>query len=265
MSCDSVFTARFFRMSKEIIIDGLINCIEAAKRECMHSEIDWEIVTFFYQESGKKISKSLTFRKDMFSNRVYFAMKKLSTTNSTRMNKEAQTMLKEEFEKLTGKKVTYETFAAWEAAYMTTGGESPLNERKDRMAKTCRWCYDIETRRVCPHCHGTGFEPEDQAVLLVTANTKRANTKRETAYSSIFVRLNDNGTKLNDTEKRVLEMIRQDLDVWSCGCITGIPETMFLDIEFRNLHKHGIGKRFEGNGSWWGNEQNTPESVKALI
>lgn len=157
--------------------------------------------------------------------------------------------------------------AAWEAAYMTTGGESPLNERKDRMEKTCGWCdgygvYDIETRRVCRHCHGTGFEPEDQAVLLVTANTKRANTKRETAYSSIFVRLNENGTKLNDTEKRVLEMIRQDLDVWSCGCVTGIPETMFGASEFRNLHKHGIGKRFEGNGSWWGNEQNTPESIQ---
>ena len=32
-------------------------------------------------------------------------------------------MLKEEFEKLTGKKVTAETFAAWEAAYMTSDEE----------------------------------------------------------------------------------------------------------------------------------------------
>ncbi|MBR4315722.1 MAG: hypothetical protein IKP65_01945 [Alphaproteobacteria bacterium] len=72
----SVFVAKFFRMAKKIESDeGLIDCIEKAKKECVNSGLDWESVTFFNKETGKMISQCLTFRKDMFSNRIYFAMK----------------------------------------------------------------------------------------------------------------------------------------------------------------------------------------------
>lgn len=117
------------------------------------------------------------------------------------------------------------------------------------MGKTCGWCEgygcDTETRVICRHCHGTCDEPEDQPVLLITANTKKIGTKSETAFSSIFVRLNDNGTNLNDTEKRVLEMIRQDFDVWSCGCVTGIPETLFERRETGWFRLYGLNNKFD--------------------
>lgn len=104
---------------------------------------------------------------------------------------------------------------------------------------------DTETRVICSHCHGTGDEPEDQAVLLIAEDKKRKRDQTIFTRTAVFVRLNDNGRDLNDTEKRVLEMIRQDFDVWRCGCVTGIPATDFTTWETGLYNRYGIYNRFE--------------------
>lgn len=113
----------------------------------------------------------------------------------------------------------------------------------------CEYCdgmgvSDVETKKVCRYCHGTGDAPEDQLVKLETMDTKRHGTLKQTAFSAVFVRLNAS-VNLNGTELRVLSMIRQDRDYWKCGCVTGYPETFFSDFDYALLKQHGIGKRFE--------------------
>lgn len=75
MSKSSVFRAHFFRLNKDIEIDGLINCIEMSKKECALSGLEWENVTFLNVEDDKILSKYLIFKKDLFSNKMDFAMK----------------------------------------------------------------------------------------------------------------------------------------------------------------------------------------------
>ena len=75
MSKCSVFTATFTRSGKSLTVDGLIGCIENAKKECLNSDYDWEIVTFFNEEENKMLPTKMTFMRDMFSNGYSFAMK----------------------------------------------------------------------------------------------------------------------------------------------------------------------------------------------
>lgn len=75
MSKCSVFTATFTRSGKSLTVDGLISCIENAKKECLNSDYDWEIVTFFNEEENKMLPTKMTFMRDMFSNGYSFAMK----------------------------------------------------------------------------------------------------------------------------------------------------------------------------------------------
>lgn len=114
---------------------------------------------------------------------------------------------------------------------------------------TCGWCEgygcDTETRVICRHCHRTGDEPEDQAVLLITEDKKRNGTQAVFTGTAVFVRLNDNGQDLHETEKLVLEMIRLDYDTWKCGCVTGIPKTVFTEWERGLFNRYGIYNRFE--------------------
>ena len=68
---DSIYLAKF-RYSDEVLrIDGLINCIEAAKKFVVESGVGYDTVTIFNEDSEKPVYK-FTYRKDMFSNKVYW-------------------------------------------------------------------------------------------------------------------------------------------------------------------------------------------------
>ncbi len=78
---------------------------------------------------------------------------------------------------------------------------------------------------------------------LETADTKRCGTTGTTTWSAIFVRRDSQ--KINDTERRVIQMIEADPACWRCGCVTGYPDTMFTEDDRNLLFRYGIGHRFE--------------------
>jgi hypothetical protein len=73
-----VFAVKFNRMDKELLIDGLLESIEVAKKECIKSNLDWEEVTFEEVENSRVFPKYLSFKKDMFSNKVNFSLIELT-------------------------------------------------------------------------------------------------------------------------------------------------------------------------------------------
>ena len=78
---------------------------------------------------------------------------------------------------------------------------------------------------------------------LETADTKRCGTVRVTTWSAIFVQRNSN--QINDTERRVIQMIEADPTCWQCGCVTGYPETMFTKNDQNLYAEYGLNRRFE--------------------
>ena len=80
---------------------------------------------------------------------------------------------------------------------------------------------------------------------LETADTRCCGTIRTTIWSAIFVRQNSN--QLNDTEKRVIRMIEEEPEPssWTCGCVTGYPDTMFTADDRNLLAQYGFDHRFE--------------------
>lgn len=73
-----VVAVKFNRLDKELLIDGLLEAIDVAKKECMNSNLDWEEVTFEEVENSRLFPKYLSFKKDMFSNKVSFSLIELS-------------------------------------------------------------------------------------------------------------------------------------------------------------------------------------------
>lgn len=60
-------------------------------------------------------------------------------------------------------------------------------------------------------------------VLLVTAVNRHKGTQSITEYSGIFA-VNRNG--LDEVEKDVFDMVRAYPDCWTCGTVTGYPESL---------------------------------------
>ena len=65
----------------------------------------------------------------------------------------------------------------------------------------------------------------------------------ETAWSAIFVRRNSK--KINETERRFIQMIEADPACWRCGCVTGYPDTMFTENDQDLYAEYGLDRRFE--------------------
>lgn len=78
-------------------------------------------------------------------------------------------------------------------------------------------------------------------ILLVTAVKRHRGTQTLTEYSGVFA-VNRNG--LDEVEKDVFDMICAHPDCWTCGSVTGYPESLFTDSEREAFRLHGIGKRF---------------------
>ena len=80
---------------------------------------------------------------------------------------------------------------------------------------------------------------------LETADTRRCGTASKMSWTAIFVQRNSN--QINDTERRVIQMIEEDPEPssWTCGCVTGYPDFMFTEDDRNLLFRHGIGHRFE--------------------
>ena len=84
---------------------------------------------------------------------------------------------------------------------------------------------------------------KDMIFKLETADTRRSGTVSRTTFSAIFVRRDSQ--KINDTERRVIQMIETDPSCWRCGCVIGYPETMFSDDGRNLLSRYGFDHRFE--------------------
>ena len=86
---------------------------------------------------------------------------------------------------------------------------------------------------------------KDMIFKLETADTKRCGTVRVTTWSAIFVQRNSN--QINDTERRVIRMIEEEPEPssWTCGCVTGYPDTMFTQNDQELYAEYGLGRRFE--------------------
>ncbi len=70
---ESVFVAKFFNnKDEELVIDGLIDCIEAAKRSTVESNFLWEVISIF--DTDDKLVAKIDFKRDMFSNGYKFKM-----------------------------------------------------------------------------------------------------------------------------------------------------------------------------------------------
>ena len=78
---------------------------------------------------------------------------------------------------------------------------------------------------------------------LETADTKRCGTVRVTTWSAIFVQRNSN--QINDTERRVIQMIEAEPACWRCGGVTGYPDTMFTQNDQELYAEYGLDRRFE--------------------
>ena len=78
-------------------------------------------------------------------------------------------------------------------------------------------------------------------VLLITTDKQRFGTQTVIHYSGIFVEEN---RLLDSVEANVFDMVRTHPDCWTCGCVTGYPESLFTEVEREALRRHGINKRF---------------------
>ena len=78
---------------------------------------------------------------------------------------------------------------------------------------------------------------------LETADTRRRGTARITIWSAIFVRRDS--TRINDTERRVIQLIEEVSACWRCGCVTGYPDTMFSEKDQDLYAEYGLDCRFE--------------------
>ena len=78
---------------------------------------------------------------------------------------------------------------------------------------------------------------------LETANTKRCGTTGTTTWTAIFVQRNSN--QINDTERRVIQMIEAEPACWRCGGVTGYPDTMFTQNDQELYAEYGLDRRFE--------------------
>lgn len=80
-----------------------------------------------------------------------------------------------------------------------------------------------------------------QIVLLITTETRRNDTQTLLVHSGIFA---TDDSVLNEIERNVFQMVRERPDCWSSGCVTGYPESLFMEVEQKTLQNHGLGKRF---------------------
>lgn len=81
----------------------------------------------------------------------------------------------------------------------------------------------------------------ERITLLITKKAKKTETLTSIEYSAIFT---DSKHSLDPLETLVFDMIQQNPDCWSCGCVTGYPENLFTETDRNNLHNHGVGTRF---------------------
>ena len=80
---------------------------------------------------------------------------------------------------------------------------------------------------------------------LETADTRRCGTASKMSWTAIFVQRNSN--QINDTERRVIRMIEEEPEPssWTCGCVTGYPDTMFSEKDQDLYAEYGLDCRFE--------------------
>jgi len=78
---------------------------------------------------------------------------------------------------------------------------------------------------------------------LETADTKRCGTTGTTTWTAIFVQRNSN--QINDTERRVIQMIEAEPACWRCGGVTGYADTMFTQNDQELYAEYGLDRRFE--------------------
>ena len=78
-------------------------------------------------------------------------------------------------------------------------------------------------------------------VLRITTDKQRIGTQTVIHYSGIFV---EEKRLLDSIEANVFDMVRTHLDCWTCGCVTGYPESFFTNTERDAFRRHGINKRF---------------------
>ena len=78
-------------------------------------------------------------------------------------------------------------------------------------------------------------------VLLITTDKQRFETQTVIQDSAVFV---EEKRLLDSVEANVFDMVRTHLDCWTCGCVTGYPESLFTEVEREALRRHGINKRF---------------------
>lgn len=78
-------------------------------------------------------------------------------------------------------------------------------------------------------------------VLLVTVVKRHRGVQSTTEYFGIFA---TNYTSLDEVEKEVFDMVCAHPDCWTCGSVTGYPESFFTDSEREALRLYGTGKRF---------------------
>ena len=78
-------------------------------------------------------------------------------------------------------------------------------------------------------------------VLLITTDKQRIGTQTVIQDSAVFV---EEKRLLDSVEANVFDMVRTHPDCWTCGCVTGYPESLFTEVEREALGRHGINKRF---------------------
>lgn len=78
-------------------------------------------------------------------------------------------------------------------------------------------------------------------VFMQTDYTQWKGTKKTTTYECIFA---ESPTSLNPTEKEVWDLIQDRPDCYKMGCVTGYPESLFTDQDWKLLAKHGMNNRF---------------------
>ncbi len=77
---------------------------------------------------------------------------------------------------------------------------------------------------------------KNAVVMLVT------NDRRNQMVKAIFA---DSKSHLNATEMQVFDMVQNYPELWSCGCVIGIPEHQFTFKERSLLQQHGLNKHFK--------------------
>ena len=84
-------------------------------------------------------------------------------------------------------------------------------------------------------------------IALETADTRRRGTTSITTFSRIFINTERQGetSVLNDTEREVLDLIKDNPDFVRMGRVSGYPESMFNQLDLGMFSLFGTGTRIK--------------------